>query len=400
MSDMMEKLLNEEQNTDKKFVDAANFFISLKEKTKEARYAKPQASKKPAKLKAEAAQTSKSIVRKGGAVPVKMNRANIKNTGNAVTGVSSVPTGRSLRGYKKLPAPTQKPVNTTVAAKPNKKAKVVVKVGSASKEDRKQELVLALSKEASLFQMGANLAKGVGQAAGKAGKNVGRRSGDFGSGYSSSGNTAIGNFGRNVKTGIGNFLSKGGGTEKWLNAAGAPFSMPGLGTATVGGIKKTKNLFRNADEVALETRLAGKLNKYRQTMPAADDAAAMAKYKKGLKKLEAKNARRMADFRQGQNLRLGTGLPETQRSIMQAITGANGKITPGSVWSGAKQLGIADTGTLVGLGLSGKRTMDAAKAARAATAKENALKWGAAGAVGIGGLALLKSKKNSNNQNV
>ena len=401
MSDMMEKLLKDEQNTDEKFVAAANFFMKLKEKTKEARYAKPAAAKpKAKKLKAEAAAGAKSIVRQGGAVPVKMQRAKVTSIKSA-PGQANVVEGRA--GYKKIKQDT-KVAPVKVNAKP-KKTRVVVKIAEMSDAEKKEELQ-RLVKQAMFVRTLTGLVDAGRAAKGRVVAKASKRTKDFKQGYQSDGRSALGNFAKNtgdtIKQTFG--IGKPGATTEFFNTVGSTFGAPGLGTVGSQKVKGFKNLFRNSDLVKLEKKLDGKVIAYKnKNMPVGDAATpkAMAKYEKGLAKLEAKNAQRLADFNSGQNMRIGTGLPETQKSVMQAITGPDGKIGVKSVMQGARDLGVLDTAALVNMGLSGKASMDAARAARAATDKSNAMKMGLAGAAGLGGLYLLKNRKANNSpQNV
>tara|TARA_Y100000114_G_scaffold157273_1_gene188686 strand:- start:2039 stop:3211 length:1173 start_codon:yes stop_codon:yes gene_type:complete len=389
MSDIMEKLLKEEQNTDAKFVAAADFFMKLKNKQASAKAKNVKAKK----IRSQAAADVKGAVSKGGGQSVAMKprvriAANPAVKGQAVSG-----DGRGMGGYKQLKPQAKNTQIARVKAAPVKAPKKKVKVVIAS------ALSEQLTKEAkfSLLNMFRG-AKQVGQQATAkattkatdAVKSGVEHSKDFKAGFTADPSSSI---------------SKGiGGAFRNLRSrmSGKPVMEKIDGVTTGGGIgaayQGAKNIFRPQSLVARERQTAKAIKDWTAANPKPTDPAKLQEWTSKYNEMIGGQRSRLNAFKSGMDANKVTGFGDTSQSILKQIRGADGKITTDSVLKGAENMGLFNPETLIGLGMSGKATIDAARAARVAAQRDRMMKMGLGGAAGLGAIALLK-RPSSNNSN-
>lgn len=401
MSDLMEKLLEDEQNTDEKFVAAAAFFTGLKEpvqeKTKESsrRMAKPK-NVKVKKIKAESARATKRIVSNSGASNIKMKAAptNVRAPSN-VRGQATLSGDPRRQNYRQI-APQRSLVKVD---KPKQKARVVVKVSSVE-----TELAKMMEKEAFIWPA----LRGAGEVAAKSIGRGGKAVADTTKAVAEGGRQFKAGYGANQQSVLGNFLSNTVG--KLTPTAKAPGGFNSSWASNIPVLSSTgrgvRDLFRNADLVRKERAYRANqkawLSKQREANTVIGPGGK--RQVKPLTKEQTQNLANMRktqqknldNFRAGMDARTVTGIPETAGNVMSRITGPDGKISIQSVMKGADDLGLFNPATLAAMGLSAKGSIDAARAAKAAAQKDKMLKWGIGGAAGLGALALLKNRNNPN----
>ena len=388
MSDFVEKILMQEQDTDKKFVAAAEFFVNLKGKDKEAAYAAPAKTKKPKQL---AIEESKRVVTSGGATPIPLtaapNRAASSEPGQAKPSSDKKP-----MKYKKVErvAKLDKPKIT----RPKKVKKFKPRFKQASAEVALQRLVDArMDKEASAGVAGRGIYDVISQAlkggtkalsnTASAAQNSNKM---FREGYNATPGNAFTNAWKNL-------VSRGPSPEVGFNA-GRLANMPGAGVG-----RAVRDVFRTPDLVKKErlyrTRQADFLKKQRAEKPGGGlhemVGGTEAQIQANLRNMQKQQAKNLQQFRTGMGARSMTGIPETSSNVLKQMQGQDGSYSMGSIMKGADDLGLFNPATLAAMGLSAKGSIDAARAARAAAQKDKMMKWGLGGAAGLGTLALLKN---------
>ncbi len=392
MSDFIEKILEEEQDTDKKFVDAASFFMSLKGKDKEAALASPAKGKKTKQL---AAKQSKRVVVQGGGRPVPMKAAPIRK-GAPVQGQAQLSDPRKAQNYKQIAqaAPALKKPKAKIVK--GKKPKVTVKIGSAEAALVRLSEAGELNKQAyvvnvlrGLREVGEQAAKSGAKSIANTASSVKGQSKTFAEGYRAQPGNAFTNAWRNL-------TSRAAPKAEGFNS-GVMANIPFVSTPA----RKARDLFRNPELVAKENAYRAKQKswvakqKRNQTLegplPAGQQRLTDDQIASQLTNMRQNQQKNLDMFRSGMDARALTGVPETQANILKGMRGPDGSYSLGSIMKGADQLGLFNPATIASLGLGVKGSMDAAKAARAAAQKDKMMKWGLGGAAGLGALALLKN---------
>jgi len=379
MSDLMEKLLTEEQDTDAKFVAAADFFMKLKEK--EAAATPKARGVKAKKIRTQAAADIKDAVSSGGGQSVAMKKpVKVK----AIAGQAKATDGRGMGGFKKFP---QKPLPKNQLAKvnikePKKKVKVVIASALAERLVKEAFVLNWLKGTRGVVGQGT---KAVKETVGAGTKKAVESGKDFKAGFESTPGTVLGNTWKNIKNSFGS----GPRMETISNVPTTGFGRK---------VQSVKNIMRNPALIEREKQVAERLAAWqaKNVKPVGDAAtpeaikAWTAKYNNMVKGQRGK----LNTYKAGMDARNVTGLPETTSSVLSKIRNPDGTYTMDSVLKGAENMGLFNPETLMTMGMSGKATMDAARAAKAAAQKDKMLKWGIGGAAGLGGLALLKRPKN------
>lgn len=395
MSDMLEKIYREEQNTDEKFVAAADFFMGLKEKT--ALKAPPKTKKvrvakipeKKVSVNAANRQNTKQLVAKSGGSNIRLNATQNISQGSAP----------KARTFKKTD------ISTSKAQVPNKlKASKLPPV----KDKKKVKIVIAkalaenLTKEAYLLQglrglgMGAKAAKdGVKNLANtattsaKEGVEAVKAAKDpFMQGVKSDGQTVIG---RALRAPFKSFSMTGPG--KFLKEQTPNLRRLGRNTA---------DLFRNADAVKLRRAGTAELKAWDKLNPKPGSYSTggisskatpeeLATYTARREAAKKKAFAPLANFEKGLAAENALGANATTQSILKSIRGPDGKITGKSVFKGAEDLGLFDPATLATLGMGAVGSAKAAKAARQAAIADRNKKLMIGGGLGLGALALMSS---------
>lgn len=383
MSDMLEKMYREEQNTDEKFVAAANFFMGLKEKT--AVKAPPKTKKvqvegvkgKMQTVKAVSRQNTKNLVQRGGGSNIRLNATNNISQG-------STPKARTFK--KTNVATTKAPMVTQKKLPKVEKKKVKIVIAAALAEN--------LVKEAYLLQSLTRLGQGAKAAkegvkglassastAAKEGVEAAKAAKDpFMQGVRSDGQSVIG---RAIRSPFKSFGNTGVGS--WLKSQTPNFRKAGRDTA---------DLFRNADGVALRVQGSKALKKWQEANPITNFAT-KAEYTAAREAAKKKAFAPLKNFNKGVATENALGVNATTGSIFKAIRGPDGKITGKSVFKGAEDLGLFDPSTIATLGLGAYGSAKAAKAARQAAIADRNKKLMIGGGLGLGALALMKSNKGS-----
>ena len=361
MSDMMEKLLREEQDTGGKFLAAADFFMGLKGIEKEARYAKPKTVKvkKIKPQKAVSVKETKSVAVKSRAA----TKAAITRGGG---------TNVSLQGQASTPARKKKGKYKIVA--PPKMTKV--------SHERKKEILKQAMIVGGLKNFGEVIKNTVKGGVGT----VDDAAKAFSDGYKA---PTSSQFGRRV-SGLKNRLAGGDAgldTIKGVN----------VGTKRSKTFQGFYDLFKSEAEVKRTQEVAKRLADMRKSMPDRKvDPEAFAAFKTRYNKAVADERKRLVNFRKGLDARAMTGGPETVSNIFTRVTGPDGKITPTSVLKGAGDMGLFKTENLLMMGSRGLDSLRSAQAARQAAKRQRMINYGIAGAGGLGTIALLKSSKKPN----
>ena len=172
------------------------------------------------------------------------------------------------------------------------------------------------------------------------------------------------------------------------------------GVNTGGGIGAAwqgfKNIGRPQALVARERKVAEKIKSWTAANPKPTDPAKLQEWTSKYNNMIGGQRSRLNAFKSGMDANKVTGFGDTSQSILKQIRGADGKITTDSVLKGAENMGLFNPETLIGLGMTGKASMDAARAAKAAAQRDRMLKMGLGGAAGITALSLLKRPSNNN----
>lgn len=395
MSDMLEKIYREEQNTDEKFVAAAKFFMGLKEKT--AVKAPPETkkvrvdnvSKKIQSVKAVSRQNTKNLVQKGGGSNIRLNATNNLSQGSA-------PQARTFK--KTQIATTKAPASSPKKLPAVQKKKVKVVIASALTEHLVKEAYLLQSLR--MVGQGAKAAKGSVQGTVKSGVTKARDAAQsfkeakepFMQGVKSDGRTVAGElirkpFGGMSMSPIGRFADK---------ITRAPRRL-GRNIADLG---------RNAQAVRLRKAGTNELKVWDKANPRPGSNSTrgvtvkptpeeMAKWTAAREAAKAKAFAPLKNFNRGRSTENALGINATTGSVFKAIRGPDGKITGKSVFKGAEDLGLFDPSTLATLGMSGVASVKAAKTARQAAIADRNKKLMIGGGLGLGALALMKSNKGS-----
>lgn len=383
MSDLLEKMYREEQDTDEKFVAAAKFFMGLKEKTavkapppiKKVRV-KSLSTDKPSPA-AATRQNTKRLIAKGSGKSISLTMP------GKVSGQSAV---RDSRSFKKTTIKaTGAPAAPTKKLPAVKKPRVKVVIASAMTQH--------LIKEAYLLQ-GAKglLAKGLTK--GKGGVDGVKTF------FKNKKDAAVPFVGGATTDGKSLLRSKIEGALKNFGRQGPKSSIPTSSKFLYRTRSTMRNIgdnLRNADRVGVRRAGSKSFNDWAKSnpMPAKYGSEGIdPKYTAWVaarKKAKSESFQGLKSFDSGRAAENALGVNSTGRSVIKSIRGKDGKITTKSVMKGAEDLGLFDPATLTTLGMGAAQSIRAGKAARAAAQKEKMMKWGLGGAAGIGALALVKN---------
>jgi len=396
--DPFEKLLQQETDTDEKFAAAADFFTELKTAGVKVRH-NAQNKQQSKKVRSESRDKIRQLLASQKATSVKLPVQKAPASAKAVKPVSLSGQARTpvrapskSKGYKEVSVKDQKVPDKKIAVLPALKKKV--KTSSVTKSDQAAILTNALLEKQAFypFSAAARAAKGavgagtkahaVGSAAAEGAKlglkPQASRWSQIGEALKGAGSKIVPQPVKDVGGAIARKYRSG--ATKWQN-----FWDPGL-----AGARKQGQGYID-DFIAQQGSRAAAAKKSPEALKAWDDAMAVA---------EGKRNTLVKAFEKSRSMNRTTGLGSTASEIMTAVKGADGKISPSSIYKGLENLGLTSPEQLLGMGMGAAGAIKATRASRAAAKAHNRNMLIGGGAAGLGALALLKGRKNSGDAQV
>lgn len=379
--DQFDKLVKDETNTDEKFSAAADFFLGLKTAGVKVRHnAANKAVASSARKESRDNIRSLLSAQKGGTVRLVSKAKGISKNPKAI---------KSSPGQAVAPAPTKA---TAASGYKNVSTK-------QSLPERKIKLLAAMKKKTAGIEkeafrpftaIGEGAAKLIGGSkALKQTASAAREGAELGLKPQKSRMAIIGSaLGGGIKRGLGAVTpapvkNLGSGIASAYRRAGtrvSNFMDPGLANARKVGQKHVDDFMRNQGTRAAAT---------------AKGPEALAAWEKGLAAAEKNRDATIKAFEKARGFNQTTGLGSTIDEVGTAIRGADGKISPSSVYKGLENLGLTSPEQLMNMGVAGVSSIQAARAARAAQKANNTRTMLLGGGAGLAGLALLKGSKNN-----
>lgn len=397
MSDLLEKMYRDEQDTDSKFVAAASFFMGLKEKTavappptKKVRV-KSLSTDKPSPA-AATRQNTKRLIAKGSGKSISLTMP------GKISGQSAV---RDSRSFKKTTLrATKVPTSSTKKLVAVRKPKVKVVIASAMTQHLLKEAYILQGAKA-LIARGASKSKKVTDSVKNIIKEKKEAVKPFVDGASTDGKSLL-------RTKVEGAFKNLGKARQYRRGDMGALAMNGLGINKA--ILKTRRAgrnfadnFRSADRVGFRRAGSDSFKQWKVNNPPVskfDDAGAVTDgwktWNAARSKAKADAFKNLKSFDSGRAAENALGVNATGQSVLKSIKGADGKISTKSVLKGAEDMGLFDPSTLATLGMGAVQSMKAGKAARAAAQADRNKKLLLGGAAGVGAIALMKNSGKRN----